>query len=78
MADQWRNEKEHMDEKKREGSDTVERRVIKPCPFCGSEPTVEKLTISPKIFICCHTCKISQYNYRKEEDAIEAWNRRAL
>jgi Lar family restriction alleviation protein len=60
------------------GTEGVQRCVIKPCPFCGSEPTVESLTISTKIFICCHNCKISQYIYREEDEAIEAWNERAL
>ncbi len=30
--------KTETDKKETAGSDTVERRVIKPCPFCGSIP----------------------------------------
>ena len=60
---------------------TMERRTeLKPCPFCGGKPFVsarlpyfgEELTVA----VVCEDCNASSKHKVKEEDAIEAWNRR--
>ena len=55
---------------------------LKPCPFCGGEVSIEKnsyLTSSRYYDIYCERCDfylIFDDLFAKEEDIIEAWNRR--
>lgn len=49
---------------------------LKPCPFCGRTPTVEKCG-SKEYFIRCK-CGINQDKlYHQKCDAIRNWNKRA-
>lgn len=64
---------------------------LKPCPFCGGEATLEKL--EPRLYrplcngvysIACYSCDLNfgydlDYGgtFETEEEAAEAWNRRA-
>jgi Lar family restriction alleviation protein len=57
---------------------------LKPCPFCGEIPKIEIFTDMferKKYGIECHgsDCEINPMTawYADENDAIEAWNRRA-
>ena len=63
---------------------------LKPCPFCGGEAEIERTTrcmITAEIRIFCTKCGATVRNWEKtfwhvgyfdtEEEAIEAWNRRA-
>lgn len=56
---------------------------LKPCPFCGGEAEViwwrNKDAWFAEYGVLCKQCKIimeGQECYRKESEAIEAWNRR--
>lgn len=54
---------------------------LKPCPFCGGEAMIVEHTfyeLNPTYGIYCKNCeaKTRQF-YKTEEDAAEAWNRRA-
>ena len=59
-----------------EGGDTVE---LKPCPFCGAEAHMWKWNYG--VAIECKEWNADTHQVcikaRREEDAIEAWNRRA-
>lgn len=54
---------------------------LKPCPFCGGKPFVsvriphfgERLAL----VVVCKDCNARSNQKAKEEDVIEAWNRRA-
>lgn len=54
---------------------------LKPCPFCGGKPFIsarlpyfgETLTVA----VVCENCNAASKHKIKEEEAIEAWNRRA-
>ena len=67
-------------EKKQKGSDTVERRVIKLCPFCGADLYIEKVMTSYMPLCSNKSCIVSEDGYwgKTEEEAIEAANKRAL
>ena len=53
---------------------------LKPCPFCGGEPTISAYyNTSTEWYLCsCSKCHISQTGseYRFLFEAIKAWNRR--
>ncbi len=55
---------------------------FKPCPFCGSKATLHERT-NGKFYVDCAMqlgfCAVmpSTWEYKTEEEAIEAWNRRA-
>ena len=54
---------------------------LMPCPFCGGKPFLsarlpyfgEQWTVA----VVCEDCNASSKHKVKDEDAIEAWNRRA-
>lgn len=50
---------------------------LKNCPFCGGEAHIEFSYVWWGYFVSCTVCGATQENYDKEEEAIEAWNRRA-
>lgn len=57
---------------------------LKPCPFCGGKAAVIKHTFIgygedyyQPVCLDCNASK-ADYRYRTEEDAINAWNRRAI
>lgn len=65
-------------------------KALKPCPFCGGEARVyfapgNKLNGIPCYGVACEECRVMigtvQFGqtdfFRCEENAIEAWNRRA-
>lgn len=49
---------------------------LKPCPFCGGKPYVEKDT-EDNMTVDCQECFASGPFSYTEEEAIKAWNRRA-
>ncbi len=55
---------------------------LKPCPFCGGAPHIEKNSVITPFrdnVIYCEGCGIYfllNDVYAKEEDLVEAWNRR--
>lgn len=56
---------------------------LKPCPFCGGEASLSKLSAnepSARWFVRCDStgCEINPFAWRgTRAKAIEAWNRRA-
>jgi Lar family restriction alleviation protein len=57
---------------------------LKPCPFCGGEPrivsfkhTFSRFLVYQVMCFACHTKPKYFCRGRTEEEAIEAWNRRA-
>ena len=55
---------------------------LKMCPFCGHEATLEGNDpffsgIEPEYMAVCTWCSGNSGWYSTEEDAAEAWNRRA-
>lgn len=56
--------------------DVVERMALKPCPFCGGEPTEPVRQPEGHWKIFCHGCGIHKRG-PKEAYAVAAWNARA-
>ena len=54
---------------------------LKPCPFCGGEAYMEthRFNNLPDTFsVRCKHCKVQTYSfYNTEQEALNAWNRRA-
>ena len=59
---------------------------LKPCPFCGGRATVKTRYIGygsiglgehDEYRVVCKECRASNDEYRRESEAIAAWNRRA-
>lgn len=48
----------------------METPLIKKCPFCGSDPTIEKN------YIKCTACGIRTAKYLYQRFALQAWNKR--
>ncbi len=67
------------DQKEAAGSDTVERRFIKPCPFCGGALYLRELD-EPNAYFGCKGCDvdITLSGIYDESEAIKAIDRRAL
>ena len=65
-------------------SPLLEKTALKPCPFCGSEPTIRifrgKDGWRDRYAVLCRYdeggCGAESGLYHYEEEAIEAWNRR--
>lgn len=51
--------------------------MTRPCPFCGSERTKVKPVWKEYHFVACLDCRAGGPVRRDENEAIEAWNRRA-
>ncbi len=50
---------------------------LKPCPFCGGKARV-KCSIKEDLWgVACYKCECCTKVFFSEEEAIEAWNRRA-
>lgn len=50
---------------------------LKPCPFCGGEAELTNVAIIPNaITVRCKECNCNVNWFCKEQEAIEAWNRR--
>lgn len=52
--------------------------MLKPCPFCGGEPTFggNRKTGKRDIYVYCTKCNARIKRFEKQKDAIEFWNRR--
>ena len=51
---------------------------LKPCPFCGGRASI--VLKGGSFFVYCNRCPgavVTDYVHQSEEEAIEAWNRRA-
>lgn len=47
---------------------------IKRCPFCGGNAVIQGITV---VWVKCLECGAETTGFRDEEEAIDAWNRRA-
>lgn len=50
---------------------------LKPCPFCGRKADLYKYAKNGMFLVRCEYCGVETIYFDKEEDATEAWNRRA-
>ena len=57
-------------------NDQISRQKLKPCPFCGGEAVI-LAGFEEHIWIFCEECKAEISAHTTEEEAIEAWNKRA-
>lgn len=55
----------------------MEKRELKPCPFCGREAIIEEVKIANRCdyFIRCK-CGVEHRLYKSKQNAIKMWNRR--
>ena len=69
------------DQKEAPDSDTVERLVIKPCPFCGNADLEMWDTVSEQPSpnqVYCRNCMTNGPMGENTEEGIALWNERAL
>lgn len=57
--------------------DQQRARELKPCPFCGGEAKHSVWSIQNYHKIECEYCDVEMDYFHHEDDAFEAWNRRA-
>lgn len=57
--------------------DQQRARDLKPCPFCGGEATHIVWGDPDYHWAGCEACDLGMDYFRNENDALEAWNRRA-
>ena len=60
---------------------------LKPCPFCGTkdisisrtyiDPLLREDSLPDEVHVTCSACGLGGYAEETEEEAVEAWNRRA-
>lgn len=50
---------------------------LKPCPFCGRKPDMQKAINYKGVYVVCHSCEIRTFIFASERAAAERWNRRA-
>ena len=50
---------------------------LKPCPFCGGEDFQVVGVYGEEYYVDCLTCTTCGPSGETEEEAIEAWNKRA-
>ena len=51
--------------------------VLKPCPFCGGEATVERIGKSGYFYVACNMAFCCDFGkFDTEAEAIAAWNTR--
>lgn len=65
----------------------MERKKLKYCPFCKGEAVIHNCGIfenetaqvifGDRVGVHCTECYIATIPYASEEEAVEAWNRRA-
>lgn len=55
----------------------METNVLKPCPFCGEKAKHVYFKFTDTHSVLCRNCGAESYEFGTEEEAIEAWNRRA-
>ena len=51
---------------------------LKPCPFCGSDELDIWQNDAGNYFVVCIGCGANGRDERKEEKAVEVWNRRTF
>lgn len=56
---------------------------LKPCPFCGGNPTLRYSLVGKDAYVKCYGCEVATTMYKgidregSEQAAVIAWNRRA-
>lgn len=50
---------------------------LKPCPFCGGEAKIFKMASDQLKMVVCSDCMAQSGLFLTDNEAIEAWNRRA-
>ena len=55
----------------------MKEQELKPCQICGATDEVELVKIGEWVLCRCNMCDTKSGFYETEEDAINAWNRRA-
>lgn len=53
-------------------------KILKPCPFCGSEPQIMKGLVAGLTMIVCTKCRATvSFAGGTQKETVKAWNRRA-